>query len=1128
MRDFGLGRVRPPVRRQGRYVAASVTLCILALAGAAAGQTDDRIGLPHRAYEGLLPGESVDTASGRPFLRFVDLVLPGDGWDLRFERVFDARGGTWRFGLGGLPLRLWHAPGDPAPPVFETLDGPMQGNVIWWDTHSVWLTDRFWRYHEDTRTLAFPDGRRAMFDAARRLSQLFDAGGRPLLSLAWQTGQVTVTQYLANGQSREIVVAGTGLTNLPNVLPTTMTYAGRTWQYARTATSTEVTPPMGPPWTFTWTRFSPPSSCAGFVDELDVTLPTGGRVAYQFGITHGPTMQHCTLHTRQLFDAGSQQPFATWSYAYTFVDQDPPHFSQQTTVTGPTVATTYTYGLQPAGFSWDPALQVVLVGRTVVDGAVTLETETRTYISLTTPTLSDLPVLESRTLTRDGVGHVTTYNYGPPPYNFHNPWQIVESSGAVSRTTTLTYAHSFPDHQTWPFYVGVPSGVQVTINGDTTTTTWTYDADLFRTSETVNGLTTTFTPDAAGNVQTITRPNGKTVSFAYSYGQVSQVTTSEPGYGLTRVINPDGTIASETQAGRTTTYEYDDLRRPTHIQAPGGSVVSTPVVIAYDNGSAREVTATRGASWMKETLDAFGRPVTTLDSQGVRTRTKYDAIGRVIEQSYPFEPGVGLGDIHTGIQYDGLNRVTRQTHPDTTSREYVYGPNTVTVRDEEHTAQDPRQTVYTFQAFGHPDDARLVQLQDALGEVWTYSYTVEGAIAQLAGPAGPDSVLRTWNYNHPNRLLASETHPEYSSATTPGSGTVSYTYTQGVLTQRVDAQGTTFTYARDGNDRVTQITAGAQVTTITYESGSDQIASMSVGGVTSTFGLDAAGRLETRTDLVEGKSFETAYAYYPNDALYEITYPSGRRVRFDYDSELRVTRVYRDSGADYATGFTYHPSGALTGYTAGNGLRTDVAYDDERYWTESLTVGEPGLPALFDLTYDYAPTGNVEAITEGHLGRVQQFGYDKLSRLTSVTPSGGYPSATFTYDAHGNRQNNVTYDANNRFRLKTVNGFGDLVYDHNGNLLTQEAGGLFQYSYTPDNRLSAATAGGVTTEFAYAADAWRVKSAVTGGVTTYFVRGPGGELLTEWINTSPTATARDYIYAAGRLIAVAITPVPAK
>jgi hypothetical protein len=134
----------------------------------------------------------------------------------------------------------------------------------------------------------------------------------------------------------------------------------------------------------------------------------------------------------------------------------------------------------------------------------------------------------------------------------------------------------------------------------------------------------------------------------------------------------------------------------------------------------------------------------------------------------------------------------------------------------------------------------------------------------------------------------------------------------------------------------------------------------------------------------------------------------------------------------------------------------------------------------------------------------------------------------YTYDAHGNRQtaNALTYGyaPGNPFRLQQV-GSVALTYDPNGNL---DAAGGHSYSYTPDNLMRQAAVSGTTTQYVYDVDAWRLKKAVGGGTTAYYVRGPNGQLLTEWVNASPAAALKEYVYAGGRLIGVVSTTAPAK
>jgi hypothetical protein len=129
----------------------------------------------------------------------------------------------------------------------------------------------------------------------------------------------------------------------------------------------------------------------------------------------------------------------------------------------------------------------------------------------------------------------------------------------------------------------------------------------------------------------------------------------------------------------------------------------------------------------------------------------------------------------------------------------------------------------------------------------------------------------------------------------------------------------------------------------------------------------------------------------------------------------------------------------------------------------------------------------------------------------------------FAYDAHGNRlsANGTTYDCHpgNVFRLRSVTGGpSNMQYDLNGNMTSADG---ITMSYTPSKMLQATSVtSGPQVSYAYDADAWRVKKQVTGSATIYYLRDPGGRLLTEWQNTSPNATVKDYVCAGSQLIAV--------
>jgi YD repeat-containing protein len=428
---------------------------------------------------------------------------------------------------------------------------------------------------------------------------------------------------------------------------------------------------------------------------------------------------------------------------------------------------------------------------------------------------------------------------------------------------------------------------------------------------------------------------------------------------------------------------------------------------------------------------------------------------------------------------------------------YTYSGNTLTATDENGHA-----TIITRHAFGNPDEVRVASVKDAKQNVWSYEYNAVGSLERVTAPG---NIVRQWIHDSRN-LLQTETHPE--------SGTVVYEYyDNGTLKKKTDAKGTFFTYEYDGNDRLKKVTAGNDIIQITYEPGSDNRATMTAPDVLTTFLWDAAGHLKKRTDTIGGAVFDSWFTYDGNGNLETLTYPTGRRIQYVYTMENRLREIRNDNANQvYASTFDYHPSGAVKKFQSGNNVVTEIGYDRKRYWVNDIKVGS--LRHFAYSLYDFV--GNIMQIDETRAGvnMNQSFTYDNVDRLASASGSYGYN--TFTYDAHGNRQDDMVYNQQNPFRLESFNGLS-VTYDNNGNLTL---GPGVQYDYVRGSVLERAVVNGTATHYRYDADDWRVKKDVTGGATTYFVRGPNGQLLTEWRNSSPNAEVRDFIYAGSRLIAV--------
>jgi hypothetical protein len=282
--------------------------------------------------------------------------------------------------------------------------------------------------------------------------------------------------------------------------------------------------------------------------------------------------------------------------------------------------------------------------------------------------------------------------------------------------------------------------------------------------------------------------------------------------------------------------------------------------------------------------------------------------------------------------------------------------------------------------------------------------------------------------------------------------------------------------------------------------------------------------------VVSGQTLATAYTPDGNDNVQRVDYPSGNAVVYGYDSENRIASATNGGTTIYANAFTYHPSGNPLDFKpggSGNANATQAFTYDGRYRLETLATGKRSL------TYGYDDVGNATSITEStRSGKTTRpsIGYDQLDRLTSVS---GFAAGSYGYDAFGNRTSSsvagtpasYTYQSSTA-RLTGYSGSGTLSYDGNGNLTNDGR----PYSYTPDNLLEVVgpPASPVATN-RYDGDNLRtVRIDGVSNSTRYFVHGPQGEILSEFEEPCPgnRQLVRDYVYAAGRLLAEVKPAVP--
>jgi YD repeat-containing protein len=921
---------------------------------------------------------------------------------------------------------------------------------------------------------------------------------------------------------------------------------------------TEVIPPEGPSWKFSlagessWTEWLNGRVYTGRATVATVTLPSGGWVRYETrGYTNCGAVQTCNPYDpsdcvteevpcqwseleriRTRTTGGNGIPSGSWGFEYgviqTEVEPDVYRSEYQTSIAGPD-----TYQLHTHEQPWGLAGPVTPV-REIAVGSDANHILERTQFAWELlrewqPDAGQFKDLVPTAVTtiRDGHTYGRTFVYGDRSDTGHlghfGQPVVIDEFGDFNRRTDLTYQS----------FSGLHLAPRVNLervsrpDGPPYESTFAYDAQGFLESKTIRGTTTTYERDLWGNIKKATDANHHATQFTYDRGVVMDTTT--PEYTISREINEDGTVASETRGSRTVRYEYDRLGRQTEVHPPQ---YGHTTVTSYGDTWVR---VSRGSSFLTTTFDGFGRPVDTENAVGVRTHTEYDAAGRKVLESAPYYAGEPRKD--TTYSHDALGRIIRRWNPGGTSVSYGYGGGddglTVAITDEED-----RTTTQTWAATGDPGEARLVKVVDAAGTTWGYSYDVLGALRQVSEPG---NVTRTWDYDGRHRL-SSESHPE--------SGTTAYGYDAvGNLESRTEAFGTaaarTFAYGYDGNNRRTS--AGDVAVTYEYDEADRRTRALRSGVVDTRFQYDADGRLEFRRDTFTAggveRALESLYAYDDNDNVIRITYPSGNVLCYSHDAGNRIKQVWRGATAQCLPpadglyladgapeGVAYHASGALASYTSGPlGQRfTYTLGFDDRQRPSSIAA-----PGILELGYTYDGVGNVTTIADARPGRSASFVYDNLDRLTSAT--GGWGSTAYHYDGTEGAAGNRTKQAHNGVetdfqyppgaprRLNQVgsaahawNEYGDLSDD-----------GTYVYSYSPSHMLVEVTRKADQTKLYYGYDGddqrlWYTPEPEQ--KSRYYARGIGGLLSEYQLAGSQFTWQVDYVYLGNRLLAALRAP----
>ena len=448
------------------------------------------------------------------------------------------------------------------------------------------------------------------------------------------------------------------------------------------------------------------------------------------------------------------------------------------------------------------------------------------------------------------------------------------------------------------------------------------------------------------------------------------------------------------------------------------------------------------------------------------------------------------------------------------------------------TTQDPYgKTAYTYyDTLGRP-----IQTQQAVGsEQSIVQYDYNGADS-LTKVTDPRSLETTYN---PTGLGT------VTSQTSPDTGTASATFDANRnLTSKTDARGKTTTYSYDTLNRLinADYSTGTD-TTLEYDGGSAPTPS-AAGELTkvtdesgqTSFTYDSAGRLSSKTQITNGKTFTVTYTWGDTgsslDKVIAITYPSGNRVNYVYDafgsvSGITVNTVnangigFSGAASSLLSAITLTPGGEVSGWTWASGKMQSRTYD--QYGQPSgYQLGDPtgtGISAGTVRTIGYDGAGHIMAYSHTNNGAPaislnQSFAYDDLTRLVSA--SLGSSSIQYSYDLNGNRtskvisgtayNNTVSSTSNKLTQTQDVGSTTPIQYDAMGNITND---GVNTYTYSDRGRLSSVTTAGGVVNYRYNGFEQRAyKNGPTALIPTgaaYYVYDESGKLLGEYdANNNP-------------------------
>lgn len=581
-----------------------------------------------------------------------------------------------------------------------------------------------------------------------------------------------------------------------------------------------------------------------------------------------------------------------------------------------------------------------------------------------------------------------------------------------------------------------------------------------RTKVDARGNSWTYGYDTKGNLTTVTEPEGT------------------PAFQTIYAYNPDGTVASVTDANRNVTqYQaYDANGMPARVVDAAGGVstfgydddgllrwVQDPNHASYSGGNAR----TYRSYFDYDSFHRLGRQsfpkMTSENAPLIWTAAEHDPNDNVVKQ-WSAEEGHEFtrGDVSTA-SFDRMDRVASSTNPDSETTSISYDPagavQLVTLpKGQAIPGNDDHSTSMRYDALGRLRRQSRYET-DSAGAITKsfhthFCYDGKGNLKWVTRPrAGLDTVDcdATTPPSHTTRHEYDDAHRLRAVVDPLGHRTERTYDPNGNVETATDAEGVTVTRSYDRRNLLTKVVQPL----ITGTGGRDAVTKIEYDGVGLPSRVVSPRGWDASTDKQTFRHYVTTYAYDALNRVETVTLPTDARdaapyyVHRDYDANgnvrwtsLPTTAATPEAVAgDKKTTLTYFDTGWVkTSHDAGNYLQNPtISYD---YWPEGWQRSRtPDGGSTEVWTYD--PDGMLRE----HLDRKGQkvlYDYDDHNMLVTAKDRSGLVDPT-----QQSVEIAVLYDGLDRVRRTQHRregsqdwSFSTFSYDLDSNLVERNVDGI--------------------------------------------------------------------------------------